>query len=64
MEFSPNKPQIYLVFERANQETILPFLSNQFRSLDFMEAWDMVVSSLTSIANGLLSLHIHGVLHR
>jgi hypothetical protein len=51
-----------LAFERATQGTVLKFLFEQ--SMNFMESWELIVSALSSIANGIMALHDHGVIHR
>jgi hypothetical protein len=56
--------KILLVFERASQGTILQFLSKQLKDVAFVDSWEQVVIALSSIANGIMSLHEHGVLHR
>ncbi|KAN0066969.1 Protein kinase-like domain containing protein [Elaphomyces granulatus] len=56
--------KLFLVFERATQATVLGFLSRQLKDLTFVSCWDQVASAISSIANGITSLHEHGVLHR
>jgi hypothetical protein len=56
--------KLFLVFERATQGTVLDFMSRQLKDLTFTECWSEVADSLSSIANGINTLHTHGVLHR
>lgn len=56
--------KLYLVYDRASEGTILPFLSRQFRTQPFLESWRTVIEALNTVANGLNDLHEHGVLHR
>ena len=59
-----NTRKTLLVFERATQGTVLDFLSEQYQNMSFIESWELTVSALSSIANGIMSLHEHGVIHR
>ncbi|KAH8689276.1 kinase-like domain-containing protein [Phaeosphaeriaceae sp. PMI808] len=54
----------YLVFERATQGTAIDFLSRQFINTSYFKSWDLALSALSSVGNGIASLHAHGVIHR
>jgi hypothetical protein len=56
--------KLLLVFERATQGDVLKFLSEQLANSTFVGGWEEVKNALSSIANGINSLHEHGVLHR
>lgn len=55
--------RLFLVFERATQESLAKFLPGWYRDMDFIHSWDKTVSALASIGTGISSLHKHGVLH-
>jgi hypothetical protein len=56
--------KLLLVFERATQGDVLEFLSRQLANSTFVGGWNEIVNALSSIANGINSLHEHGVIHR
>jgi hypothetical protein len=43
---------------------VLKFLSGQLANSTFVGGWEEVTNAISSIANGINSLHRHGVLHR
>ncbi len=56
--------KLLLVFEQATQGDVLKFLSKHLANSTFIDGWEEVANALSSIANGINSLHEHGVLHR
>jgi hypothetical protein len=60
----PRIRKLLLVFERATQGDVLKFLSGRLANSTFIGGWEEVTNAISSIANGINSLHRHGVLHR
>ncbi len=56
--------RMMLVFERVTEGSLLDYLVKKLPLLPFMEAWHLVVRMISSVANGLDTLHRHNVVHR
>ena len=56
--------QPYLVFERASRGTARECLAEEVKDASFIKSWDVIANALSSICNGLVTLHEHGVVHR
>ena len=54
----------FLVFERASEGPLIPFLQLRYKSQTFFDSWEMTLDAIEGVANGLYSLHKHDVLHR
>lgn len=53
-----------LVSECANLGNIRDFLCNELPKRTFQESWILILDMLSGIANGIHTLHKHGVIHR
>jgi serine/threonine protein kinase len=62
--FSLAGRNLVLVSEYATEGSIREFLSKRLPDLTYEESWVLIVDMLSNVANGLYSLHRHGVIHR
>ncbi|KAF2682307.1 kinase-like protein [Lentithecium fluviatile CBS 122367] len=58
------KETFALVFDYANQGDILSFLEKRLKSGEPEENWLVICGALSGLANGLMTIHKKGIVHR
>jgi serine/threonine protein kinase len=60
---SESENELFLVFERASEGTLLDFVEQKMRNTSGEESWIFILDNLSAIARGLANLHHHKIIH-
>ena len=55
---------LVLVFKYANIGPVRDYLRSELPQRNYQRSWELIIDMLSSVANGIYTLHRHGVIHR